>query len=194
MPRAAVKPKTKTIKHDWPADRVTRLKVTDLAPYARNARLHSSAQVDQLAEAIKRFGFTNPVIVDERHEIIAGHGRVMAALRIGLDEVPGVIIAEGEWSDADIKAYRIWDNQSGLLSEWSPELLRIELTELRMDDYDLTLTGFDETSLVSFMANPNPIAPSEFGAVDEDIETEHSCPKCGYRWSGNSDAAGPAKK
>lgn len=192
MARAATKKKPKTI--DWPADRVARLKVADLAPYARNARLHSSAQVDQLAEAIKRFGFTNPVIVDERHEIIAGHGRVMAALRIGLDEVPGVVIADGEWSEDDVKAYRIWDNQSALLSEWSPELLRIELTELKMEGYDLQLTGFDETSLVSFMANPNPTAPSQFAAVDENIETQHSCPKCGYAWSGNPDAAGPAKK
>src|SRR6266849_5832192 len=114
------KPNGKSV--NWPADRVTRLKTDDLVPYARNARMHTNAQVDQLAEAIKRFGFTNPVIVDESGEIVAGHGRVMAARRLGLEEVPGVVIAAGEWSDNDKRAYRLWDNQSALLSEWSPEM------------------------------------------------------------------------
>ncbi len=192
------KPKTRkkppAAAKKWPADRVTRLKVADLVPYARNARLHTSAQVDQLAAAMQRFGFTNPVIVDARGEIIAGHGRVMAALRLGYDEVPGVEIADGEWSEDDVRAYRIWDNQSALLSDWSPEMLRIELSELKMAEYPLDITGFPEASLVQFMANPNPQAPEEFGAVDEGISTEHSCPKCGYRWSGNPDAAGAAKR
>lgn len=191
--RTSTKKKPDTAPGKWPADRVARLKVADLAPYARNARLHSSAQVDQLAAAMQRFGFTNPVIVDARGEIIAGHGRVMAALRLGYDEVPGVEIADGEWSKEDVRAYRIWDNQSALLSDWSPEMLRIELTDLKMADYPLDFTGFPEASLVQFMANPNPTAPAEFGAVDEGISTEHSCPRCGYRWSGKTDAAGPAK-
>jgi hypothetical protein len=173
----------------WPADRVVRLKVADLVPYARNARMHTNAQVDQIAGAIKRFGFTNPVIVDERGEIVAGHGRVMAARRLALDEVPGIVIADGEWTEADRKAYRIWDNQSALLSEWSPEMLRVELSELKVGGYDLQLTGFDESSLVQFMANPNPRSPDEFKAVGEDIATEHSCPRCHFRWSGTADAA-----
>lgn len=169
----------------WPAERVTRLRVADLAPYARNSRLHSSAQVDQLADAIRRFGFTNPVIVDERREIIAGHGRVMAALRIGLDEVPGVVIADGEWSEDDVRAYRIWDNQSALLSEWSPENLRVELLALKLEDYPLALTGFGDAALVQFLTNPNPEAPGEFQAVGEDLPTEYCCPKCQFSWSGD---------
>lgn len=192
--RTATKPKPKAASRKWPADRVTRLKVANLVPYARNARLHTSAQVDQLAAAMQRFGFTNPVIVDERGEIIAGHGRVMAALRLGYDEVPGVEIADGEWSEEDVRAYRIWDNQSALLSDWSPEMLRIELSDLKMAEYPLELTGFPEASLVQFMANPNPQPPEEFGEVGEDIYTEHSCPKCGYVWSGKADAAGAAKR
>lgn len=194
LDKLKLKKKPSAAAKKWPADRVTRLKVADLVPYARNARLHTSAQVDQLAAAMQRFGFTNPVIVDARGEIIAGHGRVMAALRLGYDEVPGVEIADGEWSEDDVRAYRIWDNQSALLSDWSPEMLRIELSELKMADYPLEMTGFPEASLVQFMANPNPQPPSEFGAVDENISTEHSCPKCGYRWSGNADAAGAAKR
>src|SRR5437899_6007136 len=96
----------------WPADRITRLKTADLVPYARNARMHTNSQIDQLSEAIKRFGFTNPVIVAAGGEIIAGHGRVMAARRLNLAEVPGVVIADDEWSEDDKKGYRIWDNQA----------------------------------------------------------------------------------
>jgi hypothetical protein len=173
----------------WPADRVRRMRTDDLVPYARNARMHTNAQVDQLAQAIQRFGFTNPVIVDERGEIIAGHGRVMAARRLNLEEVPGVVIADGEWSQDDIRAYRIWDNQSALLSAWSPEMLRVEISALKLAEYPLALTGFDDKSLVSYMAGVNATAPSQFPEVGDGIATEHSCPKCGYRWSGKSDAA-----
>lgn len=176
----------------WPADRIARLSVDRLFPYARNARMHTNAQVDQIADAIRRFGFTNPVIVDVRGEIIAGHGRVMAARRLGLAEVPGVAIADDEWTEDDRRAYRIWDNQSALLSEWSPEMLRVELAQLKSADYPLELTGFDGGALVTFMQNPNPQAPGQFPVVGADIATEHSCPQCGYRWSGRADAA--AKK
>src|SRR6266852_5700798 len=81
----------------WPADRIKRLRTEDLVPYARNARMHTNSQIDQLSNAIKKFGFTNPVIVAENGEIIAGHGRVMAARRLGLSEVPGIVIVDGEW-------------------------------------------------------------------------------------------------
>jgi hypothetical protein len=179
----ATRKKAAASPRKWPADRVTRLKVSDLVPYARNARLHTSAQVDQLAAAMQRFGFTNPVIVDARGEIIAGHGRVMAALRLGYDEVPGVEIVDGEWSEDDVRAYRIWDNQSALLSDWSPEMLRIELSDLKMAAYPLELTGFPGASLVQFMANPNPKAPRQTEENEERMEN-HKCPKCGHRWAG----------
>lgn len=178
-----------SLQQKWPADRIKRLKTNDLIPYARNARLHTNAQVDQLANAIRRFGFTNPIIVTADGEIIAGHGRVMAARRLGLEEVPGVVIADGEWTDEDRRAYRIWDNQSALLSEWSPEMLRIELSSLKLQDYDLNLTGFDDKALVTYLAGVNATPPEQFPGVGEDIATEHSCPKCGYRWSGKADAA-----
>jgi len=173
----------------WPADRIKRLRTEDLVPYARNARMHTNSQIDQLSNAIKKFGFTNPVIVAENGEIIAGHGRVMAARRLGLSEVQGIVIVDGEWSEEDKKGYRIWDNQSALLSEWSPEMLRVELSSLKLADYDLQLTGFDDAALVTYMAGINATAPDQFPAVGEDIATEHSCPKCGYRWSGKADAA-----
>lgn len=180
----------KAMPVEWPADKVRRVKTDDLVPYARNSRLHTNAQVDQLVESIRKFGFTIPVIIDGSRggEIIAGHARVMAARRLGLDEVPAVVITD-EWSEQDKRAYRIWDNQSALLSEWSPEMLRVELSALQLSAYPLALTGFDEKSLVSYMAGVNATPPDEFPAVGDDVATEHSCPKCGYRWSGNSDAA-----
>lgn len=173
----------------WPADRVKRRSVEELFPYARNARLHTNAQVDQIAESIRTFGFTVPVIVDHKGEIIAGHGRVMAARRLGLTEVPAVAISEGEWSEEQKRAYRIWDNQSALLSEWSPEMLKVELSALKLAEFPLQLTGFDDKDLVSYMAGVNARPPEQFPEVGDGIATEHSCPKCGYRWSGNPDAA-----
>jgi ParB-like chromosome segregation protein Spo0J len=83
----------------WPADRVVRLKVESLVAYAQNARTHTPEQIRQIADSIKRFGFTTPVIVDERGVLIAGHARVMASRLLGLDEIPGIIIKDGEWSD-----------------------------------------------------------------------------------------------
>ena len=153
--------------HQWPADRIVRLKVDSLAPYARNSRLHTSAQVAQIAEAIKRFGWTNPVIVDKGGEIVAGHGRVLAAQRLKLKTVPGIVLNEGEWSEQDKRAYRIWDNQSTLLSEWVPEMLRIELSELKADDYPLELTGFDNVHLVSFLAVGGTDPEQEWAGMPE---------------------------
>lgn len=133
---------------NWPADRVKRLSVSKLLPYAKNARLHTEQQVDQLANSIQRWGFTNPVIIDGvNSEIIAGHGRVMAAKKLDLAEVPGVIIEAGEWSDDDKRAYRIWDNQSALLSTWDDELLRFDVGELNLQGYDLQLLGFPAATL-----------------------------------------------
>lgn len=172
----------------WPADRRTRVKVETLLPYARNARLHTNAQIEAIAQAIKRFGFTVPVIVDHRGEIIAGHGRVMAARRLGRKTIPTIVIAEGEWDEDTKRAYRIWDNQSALLSDWSPEMLRVELQHLKTAGFPLKVTGFDPGALVTFMANPNPQAPGEFQRFGEDIATEFCCPKCSYRWSGSPTA------
>lgn len=158
--KAAKKAKTESLNGQgvtpklgqWPADRVIRKAVDELIPYARNPRMHTPEQVDSLAEGIRRFGFTNPVIIDHTGEIIAGHGRIMASRRLGLTEVPTVMIADGEWSEDDKRAYRIFDNSSALMSEWDPALLKVELTDLKLADYDLKLTGFDSASLVSFMA------------------------------------------
>lgn len=134
----------------WPADKVERRKITSIIPYARNSRTHSDEQVAQIAASIKEWGFTNPILVDVDGEIIAGHGRLLAAQKLGLDEVP-CITAVG-WSDAQKKAYVIADNKLALNAGWDMEYLRLELDDLAGMDFNLDLTGFsaDEIANLSF--------------------------------------------
>ncbi len=99
----------------------------ELSPYAHNARTHSTEQVAQLVESIKQFGWTNPVLIDEKGEIIAGHGRVMAAEMLKMDSVP-VIVLSG-LTDEQKKAYRLADNRLPMNAGWDEDLLRMELSE-----------------------------------------------------------------
>lgn len=115
--------------------------VKELLPYARNSRTHSDEQVAQIMASIKEWGFTNPILVDGSSVIIAGHGRLLAAQRMGMEDVPTVLI-EG-WTDAQKQAYVIADNKLGLNAGWDDEMLRIELAELAAEGFDLELTGFD---------------------------------------------------
>ena len=124
----------------WPADAVERRPITSIVAYEKNARLHSPDQIKQIAASIKEFGFTIPVLVDENGVLIAGHGRLEGAKLLGLTELP-VMTARG-WTEAQIKAYRIADNQLTLNSDWSPELLKIEFDDLKALDFNLALTGF----------------------------------------------------
>jgi site-specific DNA-methyltransferase (adenine-specific) len=130
---------------NWPADKVERRKIGDLIPYARNSRTHSDAQVAQIAASIREWGWTMPVLIDETGNIIAGHGRVMAAQKLGLDDVP-CMTATG-WSEAKRRAYVIADNKLALNAGWDDEMLRVEFGELRDLDFDLTLTGFDDAEI-----------------------------------------------
>ena len=126
----------------WPADKVERRPVTELEPYARNARLHSEKQVGQIAASIEEFGWTVPVLVDETGGIIAGHGRVLAAKRLGLTDVP-VMVARG-WSEAQRRAYVLADNRLAENASWDEALLASELSDLTDLGFDVALIGFDE--------------------------------------------------
>lgn len=114
--------------------------VSDLVPYARNSRTHSDEQVSKIAASIREFGFLNPVIVDGEGGIIAGHGRVMAAQRLGMESVPTV--EASHLTDAQRRAYIIADNRLALDAGWDDELLRVEFAELQDAGFDLELTGF----------------------------------------------------
>ena len=115
-------------------------RVEDLIPYARNARTHSEAQVAQIAASIREFGFTNPILVDGARGVIAGHGRLLAARKLGLVEVPVIELAH--LSEAQKRAYILADNRLALNAGWDQDLLRIELGALTLEGFDLGLTGF----------------------------------------------------
>lgn len=114
--------------------------VASLKPYEKNARTHSAEQVEQLTRSIREFGFTNPLLVDEQDRIIAGHGRLQAALALKMAEVPVIILAG--LTDAQRRALILADNKIALNSGWDLKLLTEELADLKLDGYDLTLTGF----------------------------------------------------
>jgi DNA modification methylase len=123
-----------------------------LLPYARNARTHSDAQVAQIAASIREWGWTTPVLVDEAGQIIAGHGRVMAARKLQLAEIP-VMVASG-WSEAQRRAYVLADNKLALNAGWDTDLLKLELGDLQAGGFDLALTGFDGDELATLLADP----------------------------------------
>lgn len=117
-------------------------KTTDLIPYVNNSRTHSDEQVTQVASSIKEFGFTNPLLIDEQGGIIAGHGRLMAANKLGLDAVPTITLVG--LTEAQRKAYIIADNQLALNSGWDLDTLRVEFERLEELDFDLSLVGFED--------------------------------------------------
>lgn len=137
-----------TERTNWPADKIERRKVADLIPYARNSRTHSDEQVGQIAASIKEWGWTVPVLIESDGGLIAGHGRILAAQKLGITEVPCMVA--GGWSEAQKRAYIIADNKLALNAGWDDEMLKIELSELGDLDFDLTLTGFDEDELTAF--------------------------------------------
>lgn len=116
-----------------------------LKPFERNVMIHSDAQVAQIAASIEEFGWTNPVLVDEQQEIIAGHGRIAAAERLGIDEVPVIVLAG--LSDEQKRAYRLADNKIPLNAGWDDELLKLEFAELLDSGFDISLTGFSKLEI-----------------------------------------------
>jgi len=120
-------------------------KVDDIIPYINNANKHTDEQINKIASSIKNFGFLNPIIIDKDNEIIAGHGRLMAAKKLGIDKVP-TIKAEN-LTDAQVKAYRIADNRLAEDGEWDEELLKVELKTLEDKDFDIDLTGFTKKEI-----------------------------------------------
>jgi site-specific DNA-methyltransferase (adenine-specific) len=138
-----------------------KVSVEKLIPYARNSRTHSAEQVDQIAASIKEFGFLNPIITDGENGIVAGHGRVMAAKKLGLKELP--CIDASHLTETQRRAYIIADNKIAINSDWDTEMLRVEFDELKEADFDLELTGFSLDEIEA-------LTPEELveGLTDED--------------------------
>ncbi len=146
---------------------ITRVPVEALVPYARNARTHSDTQVAQIAASIREFGWTNPILVDGERGIIAGHGRLLAARKLGMTDVP--VIELGHLTLAQRRAYVLADNRLALNAGWDEDLLRLELAELRDDGLDLGLTGFsvDEIGKLLIDASEGLTDPDDVPEVPE---------------------------
>lgn len=130
------------------------LPVDALIPYARNARTHSADQVSRLAASIKEFGWTNPILIDGENGVIAGHGRLQAAQKLGFKEVPTIELSG--LSETQKKAYILADNRMALDAGWDEEMLKLELDELQQSGYQTELTGFTESEIDRFLENEPP--------------------------------------
>ena len=138
-----------------------------LVPYVNNARTHSAEQIMKLRSSLREFGFINPIIIDKDYNIIAGHGRLMAAKDEGIREVPCVFV--DYLTEAQKKAYILADNRMALDAGWDKELLKVEIEALQAEDFDLGLTGFDEKELASFFDADNDVHEDDFD-VDAELE------------------------
>jgi ParB-like chromosome segregation protein Spo0J len=145
---------------------IEQVPVEKLIPYVNNSRTHSEEQVAQIAASIREFGFNNPVLIDKDDTIIAGHGRIQAARKLGLAEVPCVRLEH--LTETQRKAYIIADNRLALNAGWNEELLTIELNDLLADGFALDILGFDSDELKSLL---DPVTPTE-GLTDEDAVPE----------------------
>ena len=156
-----------------------------LIPYARNSRTHSDEQVAQIAASIREFGFTNPVLIDGEDGIIAGHGRVLGARKLGLDSVPCVRL--DHLTETQKRAYIIADNKLALNGGWDDELLALELGELNAADFDMALLGFDAGELSAAMGLDSLPDQSEPESSSKEIDPDDykmgcMCPKCGFEF------------
>ncbi len=156
----------------------TTRKTADLIPYINNSRTHSDKQITQIASSIKEFGFTNPVLIDDKNGVVAGHGRLLAAEKLKIDEVPCVVLSG--LTEAQKKAYVIADNQLALTSGWDMDMLKLEVESLGEMDFDLDLLGFED-GFFDDVEVENQDIPDEFKDIDES-EMAHTCPKCGFEF------------
>lgn len=154
-------------------------KLDDLIPYTNNSRTHSDEQINQIASSIKEFGFTNPILIDEKCGVIAGHGRLFAAKKLNINAVPTIQIKG--LTCAQIKAYVIADNKLALNAGWNEEMLRIEFEDLAAFGFDLNLTGFSLEEIEEINFNPDFGSGKEEdqGALDELDPKYVACPHCG---------------
>ncbi len=160
----------------WLADKIEQWSTAKLLPYARNARTHSDEQVAQIAASIAEFGFTNPILAGSDGVIVAGHGRLAAAQKLGMEQVPVVVL--DHLSPTQRRALVIADNRIAENAGWDDAMLRIELVALQDDDFDVSLTGFDADALAELMAGDDGegTGQTDDDAVPEMTETPISRP------------------
>ena len=153
--------------------------IDKLIPYINNARTHSPEQIKKLRASLREFGFINPVIIDKDFNVIAGHGRLLAAKEEGIKEVPCVFV--DYLTEAQKKAYIIADNRMAMDAGWDEELLRVEIEALQAEAFDLSLTGFDDTEIADLFGDDSDVQEDDFD-VDEELE-KPTFSKAGDVWT-----------
>src|SRR5207253_1595544 len=133
----------------WPINR--------LKPYKKNARMHSAEQVSQIAASIAKFGFTQPILVDSDAGILAGHGRLLGAVKLGMSEVPVIVL--DHLTEAEKRAYVLADNKLALNAGWNDDLLADELRALRLQEFDLDVIGFSDKELTELLTDATLVIP-----------------------------------
>ena len=136
------------------------ISVEKLIPYVNNARTHSKEQILKLRSSLREFGFINPILIDRNYNVLAGHGRLMAAKEEGISEVPCVYV--DHLTEAQKKAYVLADNRMALDAGWDEELLSVEMSELQELGFDLELTGFDEKEIADLFATDDEAKEDDF--------------------------------
>lgn len=150
------------------------IRIADIIPYENNPRKNEEA-IEKVAASIRDFGFKVPIVVDKNNVIVAGHTRLKAAEMLGLETVP--VIRADDLNDEQIKAFRLADNKTSEFAEWDFSKLEEELAEI--SEIDMSEYGFEELEEKTISEE----APEDFQEYDEELETTHKCPKCGYEWS-----------
>lgn len=162
-----------------------------ILPYPTNNKRHPETQIAKIAASMLEFGMDTPVVIEPSGMLIKGHGRRLGAIKLGWKQLP--VIVRDDLTPAQIKAARIADNKVAE-SEFDLDALLVELEQLQELDFDLLQTGFDQSEIDALFSDDQQsieaVPPSDFGEYGEDIDTEHCCPKCGYKWSGKSSSGG----
>ena len=156
---------------------IVAIKVENLKPYEKNSRTHSEQQITQIVESIREFGFTNPVLIDPKMGVIAGHARLEAARRLQMTEVPCIVLAN--LTEAQKRAYILADNKLALNSGWDEKLLAMEFADLKDAGFNLDLLGFDAAEMADITLGREVNQPE----YDESVASTVSminCPQCGH--------------
>ena len=156
-------------------DQVEWLCPDDLIPYEMNAKLHPMDQITRIANGIKAFGWTQPIVVDKDNVVVIGHGRLAAAKELKLEKVP--VVRRDDLTEEEIRACRLEDNKTNE-SPWDFGTLEQELAQLSIDGIDMEQFGFADLE-----KNLSDEAPEAFKEYGEETETKNRCPRCGYEWN-----------
>ena len=155
---------------------IKNVSTSELKPYKMNSRVHSDQQINQLCKSIEKFGFTQPILIDEKNTILAGHGRLMAAQKLGIESVPVVVISG--LSDAEKKAYIIADNKIGDNSTWNKEVLRLEIEDIANFDFEIDTLAFSDKEMTKLFDDFADVQIADFADdVPENPKVTIECRK-----------------